>query len=270
MEQPIDTTEANDVESPSTECAPFHPIVRQPFYEKDGITIYHGDALEIVPELSGVNCVVTSPPYNQKIDGFKPSGMHKETNWISRIRTSYSDNLPEHVYQSQQSLLLAYLYEATTKDASVFYNHKIRWRNGEYISPLDWMRLCAWKIRQEIIWCRDGSVTMNAKMFPPSEERIVWLDKGKHKWNQECAKFLSTWKIKSEANSPHPVAYPLAIPMRCISATTDEGDLVLDPYMGSGTTLRAAKDCGRRAIGIEREERYCEIAANRLAQSVMF
>lgn len=67
----------------------------------------------------------------------------------------------------------------------------------------------------------------------------------------------------------HPCPFPLELPKRCIAATTDLGDVVLDPFMGSGTTLRAAKDLGRKAIGIEIEERYCEIAAKRLAQEVL-
>ena len=64
------------------------------------------------------------------------------------------------------------------------------------------------------------------------------------------------------------MAYPEEIPARAIAAVTDPEDLVLDPFMGSGTTLRAAKDLGRRAIGIEIEEKYCEIAAKRLSQEV--
>ena len=56
---------------------------------------------------------------------------------------------------------------------------------------------------------------------------------------------------------------------RCIVASCPVNGTVLDPFMGSGTTLRASKDLGRRAIGIEIEERYCEIAANRLRQRVL-
>ncbi len=67
----------------------------------------------------------------------------------------------------------------------------------------------------------------------------------------------------------HPSQKPLQVISRLISTFTAEGDLVLDPFMGSGTTLVAARNLGRRAIGIEIEERYCEVAVLRLAQQVL-
>lgn len=69
--------------------------------------------------------------------------------------------------------------------------------------------------------------------------------------------------------SEHPCPKPLQLWRWLMSKFSKEGELALDPFMGSGTTLRAAKDVGRRAIGIELEERYCEIAANRLRQEVL-
>jgi site-specific DNA-methyltransferase (adenine-specific) len=62
---------------------------------------------------------------------------------------------------------------------------------------------------------------------------------------------------------------PIELMRELVSLFTDPGELILDPFMGSGTTLRAAKDLGRRAIGIELEEKYCEIAVQRLAQEVL-
>jgi site-specific DNA-methyltransferase (adenine-specific) len=76
--------------------------------------------------------------------------------------------------------------------------------------------------------------------------------------------------IEHGSGKPHPVSFPVTMPARAISAVTNRNDIVLDPFMGSGTTLRAAKDMGRRAIGIEIEERYCEIAAKRMAQETLF
>jgi site-specific DNA-methyltransferase (adenine-specific) len=70
--------------------------------------------------------------------------------------------------------------------------------------------------------------------------------------------------------APHPTTKPERLMRDLVGLFTDPGDLILDPFMGSGTTLRAAKDLGRRAIGIEIEERYCEIAAKRMAQEVLF
>ena len=68
----------------------------------------------------------------------------------------------------------------------------------------------------------------------------------------------------------HPTEKPVWLMRFYIENSSQAGDTVIDPFMGSGTTLRAAKDLGRQAVGIEIEERYCEIAANRLAQGVLF
>ena len=110
---------------------------------------------------------------------------------------------------------------------------------------------------------------MNARMFCRFDERILWFDKGSHKWNQSAVGLGTVWDINKAQNKVHLVAYPKELAARCIAAVTDETSTVLDPFAGSFTTLRAAKDLGRRAIGIEIEERYCEIAAKRMSQEVL-
>lgn len=72
-----------------------------------------------------------------------------------------------------------------------------------------------------------------------------------------------------EANTGHPAVFPVELPKKIIEIFTQSNKLILDPFMGSGTTLRAAKDLNRKAIGIEIEEKYCEIAVQRLKQEVL-
>lgn len=81
---------------------------------------------------------------------------------------------------------------------------------------------------------------------------------------------LSVWEMGIGNVEGHPCPFPLDLPTKCILATTEKKDIVLDPYVGSGTTLRAAKDTGRHGIGIDNNEEYLEIAAKRLAQEVLF
>lgn len=71
------------------------------------------------------------------------------------------------------------------------------------------------------------------------------------------------------ARAIHPTQKPIKLMRAVLGMVTGDGDVVVDPYCGTGTTLRAAKDLGRRAIGIEIEERYCDIAARRLSQEVL-
>ena len=79
----------------------------------------------------------------------------------------------------------------------------------------------------------------------------------------------NVWTIQPEGREFHPAPFPVELPKRCIRLSTWPGECVLDPFMGSGTTLLAARALGRKAIGIELSERYCEIAATRLAQGVL-
>ena len=242
------------------------------------IVIYHGDAADVAPTLANISAVVVSPPYNQ-LDGVanKPSGLWGKTSggagflrsWVAR---GYADKMDESEYQAWQNRLFASIGKACNGSASLFYNHQLRWRHGECLHPVQWFHPPGWSLRQEIVWDRRGGMMFNARMFCRFDERILWFTRGTWKWNQSSVGIGTVWSIareQSQTGKAHPVSYPIEIPSRCISAATDSDDIVLDPFMGSGTTLRAAKDLGRRAIGIEISERYCEIAAKRLQQEVL-
>ena len=265
---------------PDPECVdrihPDHSHVK-PYYQDGSVTIYHSRAEDVLPSLSGVACTVTSPPYNTLGSRIPAEGTHKMAGdaWLAKVNAvGYSDDMPEDEYQAWQAVIAGLCAEASVDGASLFYNHKVRYRGlGDVVHPLDTVRrFDAWVLRQEIIWARDGGVAFNARMFCPSDERIYWMVKpgAPHKWNQPSASDFTVWQMRQEMGlDGHPCPYPVKLPTKAIMATTDPGDLVLDPFMGSGTTLRAAKDLGRRAIGIEPEERFCKLAVERLAQGVL-
>lgn len=251
----------------------------KPYYQHAGITIYHGDCREVVSHIADVDCVVTSPPYNT-LSGIpvKASGLWARSSGGQKFvealaENGYPDDEDEGEYQSEQSGLFAVIRGVCRPTASLFYNHQIRWRDGVLLHPAVWFQPNGWTLRQEIVWDRGGGMMFNARMFVRFDERILWfVASDAWKWNQECVGLSTIWRfarIQQQQGKQHPVEFPETLPRNCIGATTDTGDLVLDPFMGSGTTLVAAKRLGRNAIGIDREERYCEIAAKRLAQRAL-
>ena len=249
-----------------------------PYYQDELVTIYHGRAEDVLPGLSGVACTVTSPPYNtlgSRIPA-KPSGMWAErmAGFAENVRANgYADDMSEAAYSEWQVGIAGLLAGATRPGGALFYNHKLRYRDLAVIHPLELVRrFHGWALRQEMIWARPGSMTFNARMFAPNDERIYWLvrDGADFTWNQEAASLLTVWRMVPPVEvKNHPCPFPESLPSRCIVASTNPGDLVLDPFMGTGTTLAAAKAQGRRAIGIELDERWCEQAAVRLSQGVL-
>ena len=212
--------------------------------------------------------IVTSPPYNQSLDSFQTSGFmaEKADPWVERMASAYHDTRDEIEYQTEQVDVLDSLFAVTTEDASVFYNHKNRYRDTEVVSPYEWLRRTKWKVRQEIVWERAGSLTFNARMFAPNDERIYWLRRGgEFVWNDstEIKSWFTVWRMTQKVESSVSAPFPIELPSRAIQACSEPGDVVLDPYGGSGTTLIAAAQYGRRCFLIERDPAYCDVIRKR-------
>jgi DNA modification methylase len=213
---------------------------------------------------------VTSPPYNQKLDAFKASGMHTETKWVSNVnKGSYFDSKPEEQYQIEQINAVKTWITKATENASVFYNHKNRYREKQVVSPWIWLTQTGLKVRQEIIWKREGSVTQNARMFMPCDERIYWLYVGDDFYfddSTEHKTWSSVWQINSHKDreeSMHGCAFPMELASRPIRACSKMGEIVLEPYCGSGTTMIAAEQLGRKCYGMEISTVYCDVIVAR-------
>lgn len=214
----------------------------KPYYDHGGITIYHGDCREVLPTLGKVDLVLTDPPYgigessrnHRSRDKLCAAGEYGNSNW--------DDKPPD-----KKTIRLVI---AAGKRAMLF--------GGNYFevppSP-------AW-----LVWDKD-----NGKCdFADCE--LVWTNlkqavrMKKYRWSGMLQEPGRTHEKRL-----HPTQKPLEVTKWCIAQADKHGmnETICDPFIGSGTTLRAAKDLGRRAIGIDIEEKYCEIAATRLSQEVL-
>lgn len=244
----------------------------KPYYEQDGITIYHGDCMEVMPTLGQFDLAFTSPPYNMNCPT-KPGGgfaapKGEAGKWSGgALADGYADHgdaMPMDEYEDWQRHVLTELWEHTS--GAIFYNHKPRPWLGEVWLPL---RLNPdLPLRQIITWARAGGINFSPSHFVPTYEWILVF--ARPEWrlrSKEASGAGDLWRVAQESGTPHPAPFPVALPARAIEAAAPSS--VIDPFMGSGTTLRAAKDAGIPATGIELSERYCEIAAKRLAQGVL-
>lgn len=224
------------------------------------------DCFEVMKGMpdNSVDLVVTSPPYNKGYyDKHKP---HKSDVWRQRniIYGNFKDNLKPYEYINQQTMLLSELCRVLKPNGSIFYNHKVIIANHKAIFP---EYVFNFNVRQIIIWSRKNTPQLAPIRFLPTTEYIYWITKKNIQpkfYNKNLIFDSEIWEFSAKPTKNHPAPFPIELPKNCILATTAKGDIVLDPYMGIGTTAIACKGLGRRYIGIEINLEYCEIARRRV------
>ena len=219
--------------------------VPTPYYDDGkGIVIYHGDCREILPHLPKVDLVLTDPPYGIGADrNLRANKQHGNALAPSKdYGLGQWDNEPP--LPSTFHLMLQKS------------QHQIIW-GGNYfnLSPSS-----CW-----LVWDKDNGNNGYADCELAWTSMAKAIRRLRFRWMGMLQENMGAKKEERE----HPTQKPLEVMKWAISQAPDDCTTILDPFMGSGTTLRAAKDLGRQCIGIEIEEKYCEIAARRLGQEVL-
>jgi site-specific DNA-methyltransferase (adenine-specific) len=210
-----------------------------PYYQHGGITIYHGDCREIVHSLTGIEAIVSDPPYGMSWDGKVTRGSEcGKSNRKGTATAGYGKTI---------------IGDDVRFDASrfMFAPEVLLWGFNHFPDQLNKGTALVWLKRYDGAF---GSFLSDAE--------IAWLNRGCGVYCRRDVSMQGDSRFRA-----HPTQKPVGLMEWCLSFI--KGRVVLDPFAGSGSTLVAAKNMNRHAIGIEIEERYCEIAAKRLEQEVL-
>lgn len=229
--------------------------------------IIQGDCLDVMKDIpdSSIDAVITSPPYNLHIrktfkntDAWKGKWNHSKLQ--SEGYDQHSDYMPEDKYLAWQKQVLAECFRIIKDTGCVFYNHKWRVQNGLYQQRPEIIE--GLPLRQIIIWKKAGGINFNEGYFLPTYEVIYLIAKPNFKLAPKANRFGDVWEITQEKRSWHPAPFPIELASRCVESVP--GNLILDPFAGSGTTALACKQQGKSYIGIDISEDYCKKARERL------
>ena len=245
----------------------------KPYYEHDGITIYHGDVLDIISSMPMVDAIVTDPPYSS--GGMYRSDRSKDTNSkyqlskeTNRTYDTFSgDNRDQRTFEKWFTLWSRLALDVVNPHGG--FVSFIDWRNLS--SVIDSVQIAGWTYAGLTPWHKGTDQRPIKGWFRLNVEYLVWSTKGSIKKGcyaeGNCLDGIFYHRI-NVIEKFHQTGKPIEL-MRSVLLVRQEWKTFLDPFMGSGTTLRAAKDLRLSAIGIEKEEANCEIAANRMQQEVM-
>ncbi len=224
----------------------------KPYYEHNGITIYHGDCRDVLAYLAAgsVHLLLTDPPYGMTYTNDAKKGLRGDAQRqglrLLRSMLGEADRVlatPSHVY---------------------IFCHWESW--PDFYDAVG----CYWNTKNALVWHKDcGGVGDCLGDYAHDYEMVLFAHKGGRKEliGRRDGSVVRQLPVPGNKRQ-HPTEKPVSLLRYYLGKSTEPGEIVLDPFMGSGSVLRAAKDLGRQAIGIELEERYCEAAVGRLTQEV--
>ncbi len=237
------------------------------------INLYHGDCLKIMQQIpdKSVDCIITSPPYNINVrtnNGNFVSRWGKKGNeghFANKYKNYRDDLMPEDYYKFQKS----FLEKALKITDTVFYNIQIVAGNKQSLFRL--LGDFSDKIKEVIIWNKVNSQPAMESGVLNSQYEFIFVFQNSKPYARkfytcgfERGTETNVWDIKRERNKDHKAAFPLALVERLLKDFTKEGDTILDPFMGSGTTGVACKRLNRNFIGIELDFNYYMTATERI------
>jgi site-specific DNA-methyltransferase (adenine-specific) len=244
----------------------------KPFFSDSLVEIYCGDCREILPQLDiAVDLVVTSPPYNvgkeyeREVDRkqYKKLAIESLECISAKLKHRFCINIPPTMGGRSVifSPLYVWLYALERTDLKL--RDIVAWNQNNSGNDTAWGSFASanapWlrhQVESIIIGYKDKWERKGGKSTIAPENFTKWT--------------VDLWPMPVENKIKfHPTPFPEELPARCIDLFSYENDLILDPFMGSGTTCFVAKKLGRRSIGIELSEGYCEEAAKRCSQNVL-
>ena len=228
-----------------------------------------GDAVSVMGGLppKSVGLIVTSPPYNIKNstgNGLRcPRGGKWPQSRLVDGYDGYGDAMPNWKYAEWQRECLAAMMRVLRDDGAIFYNHKWRVQGGLIQNRED--IVSGFPVRQIIVWKRAGGINFNRGYFLPTYEVVYLICKPKFRLRRGANRLTDVWEIPQDVRNPHPAPFPVELAERCIGST--DARLVLDPFMGSGSTAIAAERQGREWLGVEISGRYAAMARRRIRRA---
>jgi site-specific DNA-methyltransferase (adenine-specific) len=243
----------------------------RPYYDRDGITLYHGDCRDVLPglEAGSFGLCVTDPQYGISVAG----SFHQKPGREGRRRLDFfagDDDRAATESLAVESVGLVASLLSGRGSLYVFVGHR---QFGPVVEAAERLGFET----RFLVW---------SKMHPPPQppgagwpsaaELCVFAYRPGRTWNLKGRRtprsnviVADSYRHGQPGKVDHPTQKPMTVVAPLIIASARVGDAVLDPFSGSGTTLVAAKANGCKAVGVELEERYCEIAAKRLEQGVL-